>query len=405
MDNEKKYLLNELIFIYILCFSILAIFTYTVNSIISPLILFITLIIALLPIRKLKAAKVFFNVALFLFLIWLIDSLSNILAPFIIAFIIAYLSDPLVKKLEKIKIPRTAGIFIILLFVIGFLGILLAFIIPPFLYQISSLINSIPQFANSIKIWITTDLINFLQNIGIPKENVESILNTSILPKLESSLNILFNTIFSIFTRLSSILSHLINLVIIPILTFYTIKDFEYIKSQMRYVIPKSHKENVDDVIKKFDNILGNYIRGAIIIAFINGSIITLFLSLFGVQYSLVLGIISGLMTLIPYFGVFIAFGTGMIVSLLSGLTGFSLLLIPLLYFGENLIETSILYPKIVGTKVGLHPLILILSISVFSYFLGLIGMLIAVPVTSVILLLLKENVFNENETLNSEVV
>ncbi|MCX8011243.1 MAG: AI-2E family transporter, partial [Ignavibacteria bacterium] len=143
--------------------------------------------------------------------------------------------------------------------------------------------------------------------------------------------------------------------------------------------------------------ILGNYFRGAVIVALINGVVVTSLLTIVGVPYSFALGIFSALMSLIPYFGVLISFTIGFIISLFSGLSGLSLIWIPIIYFGENLLESSIFYPKIVGAQIGLHPILLMLSLFVFSLFFGFIGLLIAVPSTSILVLFFEKYLENRN--------
>jgi predicted PurR-regulated permease PerM len=162
---------------------------------------------------------------------------------------------------------------------------------------------------------------------------------------------------------------------------------------KFKNVFPKKFHLSVEDYAVKINEILGSYLRGALIVCIINAVVITTFLSILGVQYSFVLGILSGLFCFIPYFGVLISFSIGFIVALFSDLSSISLLFIPLIYFGQNLLESSIFYPKIVGSQIGMHPALLILSLFVFSYFFGLVGMLIAVPAASIILLIVRERI------------
>jgi predicted PurR-regulated permease PerM len=118
----------------------------------------------------------------------------------------------------------------------------------------------------------------------------------------------------------------------------------------------------------------------------INGTIVTTGLTLIGVPYAVVLGILSALLNFIPYFGMVISLTIGFLVSVLSGLSGINLILVPVVYIGENILESYFISPKIIGESVGLHPLLVLLALFVFGYFGGLIGMLIGVPVTALLI-------------------
>lgn len=120
-------------------------------------------------------------------------------------------------------------------------------------------------------------------------------------------------------------------------------------------------------------------------VSLINGTIVTTGLTLIGVPYAVVLGLLSALLNFIPYFGVIISFSIGFLISILSGVSGLNLILVPVVYFGENLLESSLIVPKIIGEKVGLHPLLILFAIFVFGYFGGIVGMLVSVPVTALL--------------------
>lgn len=391
-DIKDKFTNLSSAFLYVSIIILFALFVFTVQSIISPIVVFIILVLTLLPFRDVKFLNVIFWISIFLFIIWIFNELGNILAPFIIAYLIAYLLDPLIDRLQKKNLSRGLSIATIFSTAIVLIGLIIIFIVPPFFEQITKLVASVPDFTKNFQYWIENDLLATLEKIGFPRENIETYIFSNISSKMESILTSIFEGFINIFGSIGTVLSQIVNIIIIPILTFYILKDFGFINSNIKRLFKKKSQLIIENYATKVDKIVGSYIRGASIVCLINGIVITTLLTLVGVKYSFVLGILSAVFCFIPYFGVLISFAIGFIVALFSELSTLSLILIPIIYFGENLLETSVFYPKIIGARIGMHPVMLILSLFVFSYFFGLVGMLIAVPVTSIVLMIMKEN-------------
>ncbi len=392
-DIKEKFSDFNFLLLMIASLVVFGVLIYSVSSIISPIIIFLILLIILFPLRSNKFASSLLWSSLLLFFIWMFDELGEILLPFIIAFILAYILDPVLDKLQNRNISRTLSAAIIMIGVSIFIGMIIAFVVPPFFGQITNLISAAPQFASNFQFWIQNNLLVFLEKLGLPKEAIETYIISNVSAKIEEILTSILNGFLNIFGSIGTVLNQLVNLFIIPILTFYILKDFDFILENFKNLFPKRFHQSMEDYTAKINKIVGSYLRGALIVCLINAAVITTFLSIIGVRYSFVLGILSGVFCFIPYFGVLISFSIGFIVALFSGLAPISLLLVPILYFGENLLESSIFYPKIVGSQIGMHPAMLILSLFVFSYFLGLVGMLIAVPTTSIILLIVSERI------------
>jgi predicted PurR-regulated permease PerM len=150
--------------------------------------------------------------------------------------------------------------------------------------------------------------------------------------------------------------------------------------------------------------VLSDYFRGAIIVAIIQGIISAIVLSILGVKYALVLGIMTALLDFIPYVGLIISMLIAIIAALFSGdpVTG-KVVGVIIMYLSQKIFENTILAPKIVGEKIGLHPVLLILSLFIFAHFLGFVGLLIAVPATALLVMLFKSLREKKIATYNSE--
>src|SRR4030095_5684548 len=331
------------------------------------------------------------TLSVIIFSLWVVHSISGLLAPFIAAFIISYALNPVVEYMTRKKISRTLASALILLVFIVVITTSILLLAPPIAHQFSELIKSLPSALSNLQGWIDAVVIPKLASWGIPKEDIHNKLSQELPAKLENILNSLLSSLSGIFAGLSVVLTQVVNLILIPFLTFYIMKDFDNLKSLVKELFPPHARKKTIEYYRKIDNLLGSFIRGQMTVSIIHGIIVCIFLSIVGVKFPIFLGAIGIVLNLIPYFGLLVEITLAVIVSLFSGDPGLQVPLVILLYLAQNLLETSLLIPKIVGDKIGLHPAILILSLFVFSYFFGFIGMLIALPTMSVILMFFNE--------------
>lgn len=381
------------IFVSVIALLLFGLLLYSSKSIVSPIFIYVLILIFYLLNRNEKIVKNIFILSTIIFLVWFFYELLTILTPFIIAFLIAYLLNPVVTILER-KIPRWASTLIAILILILLGGLIISFIIPPFIEQVSLLISSAPTKINELSNFFNNKVLPELNRLGVIYPEIQKFITTELPAKLQSLLNGILSGILSLISGVSVVFNQIINLVIIPIMTFYFLKDFNKILETIRNLFSENYHMRINVFARRVDKIFGNYIRGFLTVSLINGTIITIGLTLIGVPYAVVLGLLSALLNFIPYFGVIISFSIGFLISLLSGISGFKLLLIPIIYFGENIIENSFISPKIIGERVGLHPLLVLFAIFVFGYFGGIPGMLISVPITALIISFFTEKDF-----------
>lgn len=385
---EQSKVRNETlltIFFSLIAFLLFGLLLFSSKSILNPIFIYVLILIFYLINKNESIVKSIFILSTIIFLAWFFYELINILTPFFISFVFAYLLNPFVNLLEK-KIPRWVGTLIAILLILLSGALILILLIPPFVEQISLLISSAPKRISELVVIINEKIIPELNRLGVVYPELQKFISTELPAKLQNLLNGILNSILSLISGVSVIFNQIINLVIIPIMTFYFLNDFEKILKAILNLFSQDQHERVIKLSNKIDRIFGNYIRGFLTVSLINGTIITTGLTLIGVPYAVVLGLLSAILNFIPYFGVIISFVIGFIISLLSGLSGFKLLLIPIIYFGENIIENSFITPKIIGERVGLHPLLILLAILVFGYFGGILGMLISVPITALLI-------------------
>ncbi len=372
---------------------LLGLLCYTVQTIISPFVVTGGLVYLLYPFRRLPLARRLMWLAAILFFLWFIYSILGILAPFLIAFLIAYIINPLVTRLEGRGFPRWASSALAVLILIGAAISVVLFVMPPAIQQFQAILSGLASIVNDFVDLLRSGVIfRYLERFGISVDKAQQVITQEISPRLESILKTLLEAVFGFVSGMSTLVLGIVNIVIVPFLVFYLLKDFPVITHRFTMFVPKSRRDRFIDLGAKVDQLMGRYFRGAITVAIIQGIISTLGLWIIGVEYPLVLGIMSGILDFIPYVGLLTSLIVSGIVALFSGgpiLT--KVVAVVILYLCQKLLEATVLGPKIIGHEVGLHPVLLILCLLVFGYFLGFIGLLIAVPTTSLIIEAVKE--------------
>ena len=178
--------------------------------------------------------------------------------------------------------------------------------------------------------------------------------------------------------------SKIFNFILIPVITFYMLKDLDYFKNQLILLIPKSKRSKLLYLFKDIDNVFGKYIRGQILISIFVGILTTIMLIIIKVRYALVLGIFSGLSNIIPYFGPIIGMIPTLIFALLDSPS--KAMYAAGAYLLVQQIESGIIAPKVIGESVGIHPIYIILALLIGGKLFGVTGLIIAAPVAAVII-------------------
>ena len=339
--------------------------------------------------NKINKIKIIYSLTFFIILI-LFFHLSDILTPFFLGILIAYLLNPFVDWLEEKNITRSLGTFFILLL---FFLIILTFsllIIPILLSQIVNFFNEFPEIIKEFNLQIKL-LKNFIRN-KVNFLNFDEFvgnISPSMTKPISNFLNSIITSSFALFNLISLIL-------ITPLVSWYLLKDWNVVLKSILKITSKKYKNIIYNYAKNIDDILNSYIRGQLLVS----SFLSLFyffsFYILNLNYSLFLGLFVGFFSFIPIVGILFSL---LIISILTYLQYFELIylvyLLVIFLIGQ-LLESNLLTPKLIGKKLGLHPLIVILSIFVFGALFGIIGIIFAIPLTSIITLILKKNLFDK---------
>ncbi len=366
---------------------------YTIRDIASPFLVLGAILFLLYPLRANVMARKIMWLSVLLFFFWFVHSIVGVLAPFVAAMLFAYLLHPLVAKAESWGIPRWVTSLVIILCGITVLTAVALLVLPIAFAQFSGILEAASTIANDFTNWMFSNRMEVaLRRYGISTQQLRDMLTTSFAPRLEMIMKGLLEGAFGLVSGLSTVVSRIVNMVIIPFLSFYVLKDFPIIRHRVKMLFPRSKRQRASEYYARVDELLGRYIRGAITVAAINAVLVTSFFSLFGIPYPLVLGIVAGVLDLIPYFGLIIMLVLSVIVASFSvSFVAGHMILAASTIGALHIFEAAVLSPKIIGSKVGIHPVLLILSLLVFSFFLGFIGLLIAVPTTAIIIMFIRE--------------
>lgn len=316
------------------------------------------------------------------------SQILGLLMPVLYSIGFAYLLNPLVNILEERGIARLWGVLLIYLFVIGGIVILSLIIFPKISNEFQKLVSLMPTYFEELR-EVFDDLnkmyIKYSNNLkDLPKElqGIQEVIGEN-LSKIQESL---IGSIENFTTSIINMFSRILSFIIIPILTFYFLKDKDYFKKKIYMTIPKRFRSDTLKVSREIDLVLEKFIRGQLIVALFVGVVTVIGLAIIGIDFAFIIGLVAGIANFIPFFGPIIGIVPALFFALLED--PMKAVWVILLFIGIQQVESNILSPKIVGESVGLHPVIVIVALLIGGSIAGIIGMLLAVPVAAVIRIL-----------------
>lgn len=338
-------------------------------------------IVLLWPLRRHKAVRALLLSGGLLLLLWTLDKLSRVLVPFVAVYLLAYLLNPLVERLERrYQIPRWASSLVITGLVVGLFALFLLILVPNIADQVQALSDRLLIAVQNLRSWLAAStVLDTLEGAGLlDKQEVLSQIQAFV----KTQAGRLPQAIENLASSLGSVLGIVTLLAFVPVILFYTMRDYPAIQVALIDLFPTARGRR--DYLVEAGSIVGRYLRGQIIIGLIAAFNVSVLLFLFDVPFWLLIGLLAGTMNLIPHIGALISMVIGSLVALILGSWVKALVVIAVL-LGESLLEQSVLTPNILSYQVGLHPLLVLFSLLAFGTFLGVFGLLIAVPVTAIL--------------------
>jgi predicted PurR-regulated permease PerM len=325
--------------------------------------------------------------ALIVLALWL---LGPVLTPFVVAAVLAYALTPLVNKLDSLgkgRMPRVVAVIVVeLLFIVALVSLVLL-IVPIMAKELPLMREQVPLLFDKLN----TGLKPWLAQFGIKVSLDLGTLKTLALKYLNANYEEMFGSVLSSLRLGGSVALAVIgNAVLIPVALFYLLMDWAKFVARLLELVPPPMRKAFDSFTDEADSVLGQYLRGQLLVMLAMAAFYAIGLALFGLDLALPIGIFTGLAMFIPYLG----FGIGLILAILAGLLQFAsikaLVMVAVVYGIGQLVESLVLTPRLVGERIGLHPLAVIFALLAFGQVFGFVGVLIALPASAVLLVAIR---------------
>ena len=317
---------------------------------------------------------------------WLLYLLAPVLTPFIAAGLLAYMGDPLADQLQRLKMSRTLAVVVVFLSTFLLIALLVLLVGPLIKSQVSALFAALPDIARQVEqVWLPS-LLGWLnvepgEDIGIGAflarySDMVGSWSGKILLGVGKSGGVLVAAVLSLF--------------LIPILTFYMLRDWDTFMAHFTALIPDGQRETVIELARETDSVLGAFLRGQVLVMLALAIIYTLGLSLVGLKFAVAIGVVAGLVSFVPYLGFVFGIGLAGLTVALEPNPIWNLVGVVATFTIAQLIEGSFLTPKLVGDRIGLHPVIVIFAVAAGGQLFGFFGILLALPAAAVLSVLVR---------------
>lgn len=310
---------------------------------------------------------------IFIALMW---ALGNVLLPFILGGAIAYFIDPVADRMETWGLSRTAATAVITVVAVILFVLMAVLVIPTLIAQSIQLANTMPQVMQDLQTFLTKRFPSLEDESSTIRQTLQSIGETirSLAPEL-------FDTVVG---SALSLLNVALLIVIVPVVAVYLLLDWDNMIARIDSLLPRDHAPVIRRLAGEIDETLSAFIRGMGTVCLILGTYYAVALMIVGLQFGLVVGFVAGLVTFIPYLGAIIGGVLAIGLALFQFWGDWHLIgAVGIIFAVGQVIEGNVLTPKLVGGSIGLHPVWLLLALSVFGALFGFVGMLVAVPVAA----------------------
>ena len=333
--------------------------------------------------RRLRTVHYLWLVATAVVIAALLHFLGSILTPFLIGAILAYFGSPLVTWAERHRVPRTVGTLLVILVILLLILALLLVLIPLVQSEIGQLTRRLPELAANLYGHVAPWL---RETLGIELQLDLASVKELIADNLDSAQALTLKLLSGLKAGGTVVLGILINLVMIPVVMFYLLRDWNRIVAHVDGLLPRRWLPRVRIIALEIDGVLAEFLRGQLAVMGVLAVYYVVGLTLAGLQFALPIGILTGLLVFIPYVG----FGLGLILGVLAALLQWSgwpgFIAVLAVYGIGQLLENYVLVPFLVGDRIGLHPLAVIFALLAFGELFGFAGVLLALPVSAALL-------------------
>ncbi|NIZ60097.1 AI-2E family transporter [Sedimentitalea sp. CY04] len=309
----------------------------------------------------------------FVVVLW---ALGDVLLPFVLGGAVAYLIDPIADRLERMGLTRAGATAVITVGSVLVFLLLLLVVIPTLIFQLIELVQVLPELFRDARAFAFERFPSLFDE--------KSQMHQAITTLFDSLKSHWVGVLETVLGSAVSLLNVVILIVIVPVVSIYLLLDWDQMTARIGELLPRDHAKVISRLAGEIDAVLASFIRGMGTVCFILGTYYAVALMLVGLNFGLAVGFIAGLVTFIPYLGALIggALAIGLALFQFWG-DWYSIGAVAVIFAIGQVIEGNVLTPKLVGNSVGLHPVWLLLALSVFGSLFGFVGMLVAVPMAA----------------------
>ncbi|WP_372659270.1 AI-2E family transporter [Hydrogenophaga sp.] len=317
-------------------------------------------------------------------LLWL---LAPVLMPFLLAGVLAYALQPLVERLHRLRVPRWlgAGLAITLLMLVLLAVFLL--IVPVITKQVPLLKEQVPELLDRLNELLLPLAARFGLDLQVDTGQVREWLRQLITGRESELINGLLSSLRIGGSALAAVFG---NLILMPIVAYYLLLDWSGMVARTKGLIPPRWQVSTQSFLDETDEVLGQYLRGQLLVMGVLAVFYTVALASVGLKLALPIGVFTGLAVFVPYLG----FGLGLVMGLLAAVLQFQSLLgvalVAAVYGVGQVAESMYLTPRLLGERIGLHPIAVIFSLLAFGHLFGFVGVLVALPASAVLLVAIR---------------
>ncbi|HET7175299.1 MAG TPA: AI-2E family transporter [Gammaproteobacteria bacterium] len=307
--------------------------------------------------------------------------LGPVLTPFLISALLAWLGDPMADRLEAWRFPRSLAVGVVFISTFLVLGLLLLLIVPLFTHEMTALTARAPQaivwFQGTAAPWLAERL--HLDVSSLKLGDLSGMLGEN----AQNAGQLAGNTFATLSHSGRTVFVILLNILLVPVITFYWLRDWDIFKARVADLLPRDKAPYIERMVRECESVLAAFFRGQLLVMICLAAIYSVGLAAIGLDNAVAIGVIAGLLGFVPYLGI----TTGIILALLSAVLqgGDGLLSVwVLVVFGIGMgLESFVLTPRLVGGRIGLHPVMVIFAILAGGRLFGFVGVLLALPVAA----------------------
>lgn len=313
--------------------------------------------------------------------------LSPILTPFLLAAVIAYICNPMVTRMAGRNISRTAGTILVMFLLLGLFAALILIMVPLFEEEARRMLNKMPVYLEVLR----TNVIPWLEaRFNISLQPDMNVLKQAISEHWQSAGGVAAKVLPSLTSGGMAIVEFLINMLLVPVVLFYLLRDWDMLIKLIDEMIPRYWHKQISLLARETDQILAEFLRGQLSVIVLMSICYITGLWLAGLEFALPIGLVAGILVFVPYLGMIVGLTLATLAAVMQFQDWSGLIPVWIVFGIGQLLEGMLFTPWLVGDRIGLHPVMVIFALMAFGQLFGFFGILLALPVSAVLLVWLR---------------